>query len=402
MKILYIHQYFNTPNMPGSTRSYEFARRLVARGDTVYMITTNWQGKSKKSYSLIKGINVYWAPIRYNNKMTYLRRFFVFMGFLWYIFILGKKLDYDLIIASSTPLTIALPAMLLKRLKGVKMIFEIRDLWPQLPIAIGAIKSKFTIVLAKWLERVTYSNSNHIICLSLGMERELRSIIQKDKITVITNLCDVARFQAKKINNKSKIKIPTSCNKPLITYTGSFGRINGVVYLVEIANAMSKINSEISFLLTGNGYQKKDIINRSKEYGIYNNTLFCIDYLPKNQIPELLSIATITTSLFIDIPEMGNNSANKFFDALAASKPIMINYGGWQADLLQKTGCGFRIPSNDAENAALKLNRIINNRTKLKEMSKASNNLAKEFTVETNYQKFEQVVDNVISPKIEE
>ena len=59
MKILYIHQYFNTPNMPGSTRSYEFAKRLVERRDTVHMVTSDWQNKSKKSYSLIDGIHVY-------------------------------------------------------------------------------------------------------------------------------------------------------------------------------------------------------------------------------------------------------------------------------------------------------------------------------------------------------
>ena len=111
MKILYIHQYFNTPEMPGSTRSYEFAKRLVERGDTVYLITTNWQGKSKNSYSSIDGINVYWAPLLYSNKMSYLKRISVFIAFLWYIYSIGRKLNYDIIIASSTPLTISLPSI---------------------------------------------------------------------------------------------------------------------------------------------------------------------------------------------------------------------------------------------------------------------------------------------------
>ena len=59
MKILYIHQYFNTPHMPGSTRSYEFAKRLIKRGDTVYMVTANWQGQSKVSFSKESGIHVF-------------------------------------------------------------------------------------------------------------------------------------------------------------------------------------------------------------------------------------------------------------------------------------------------------------------------------------------------------
>ena len=394
MKILYIHQYFNTPSMPGSTRSYEFAKRLVAKGDTVYMVTTNWQGRSNLSYSLVEGINVYWAPLTYNNKMSYVNRLFVFTQFLWYIFSLGWKLNYDLIIATSTPLTIAFPSILLKKFKGVKMIFEIRDLWPQLPIAMGAIKSKLVIKLAKWLEKTTYNNSDHIICLSPGMKKELSSVISENKISIITNLSDVLGFREQQ--EKSEIQIPISNKNPMILYTGAFGRINGVIYLVEIAKAMLKINPELFFLLAGNGYDKERIINFSKKYGLYNNTLYCIDYVSKDQMPKLLSMATITTSLFIDLPEMENNSANKFFDGLAAGKPIMINYGGWQADLLKDTGCGFRIPSNDVTNSAKIINDIITDKTRLSQMSKASIILAEKFDVETNCQKFVRLVDNVM------
>ena len=394
MKILYIHQYFNTPSMPGSTRSFEFARRLVKRGDTVYMITTNWQGRSKQSFSLIEGINVYWAPISYSNKMSYFKRSSIFILFLWYVFTIGRKLNYDLIIASSTPLTVAIPSIMLKKLKGVKMIFEIRDLWPQLPIAIGAIKSKLLIKLAKWLEKKTYNNSNHIICLSSGMKSELSLLNPASKISVVTNLSDTFTFQDNNINN-NEIEIPIKKTSPLIIYAGAFGKINGVLYLVEIANEMKKINSKLFFLLAGDGHDKEKILNKSKEYGIYNTSLYCIDYIPKDQMPQLLSLATITTSLFIDIPEMVNNSANKFFDGLAAGKPIMINYAGWQKDLLQETGAGFNIPSNNAKKAAEIINSIINNKEKINQMSKASNSLANKFSIEKNYQKFKTIIDNV-------
>ena len=394
MKILYIHQYFNTPQMPGSTRSYQFAKHLVDRGDTVYMITSNWQGKANTSYSLIEGIHVYWAPIRYNNEMSYFKRLLIFFGFLWYVFLLGRKLDYDLIISSSTPLTVAIPSILLKRLKGVKMIFEVRDLWPQLPIAVGAIKSKVFIKLAMFLEKTTYNNSDHIICLSPGMQKELSSIISSDKITTITNLSDISGFQ--KLDKKIELQIPASEKNPLILYTGSFGRINGLLYLVEIAQAMLEINSNICFLLAGDGYDKDKIIERSKKYGLYNNTLFCINYVSKDQIPSLLSKATITTSFFIDIPEMENNSANKFFDGLAAGKPVMINYGGWQSELLNDFGCGFTIPPNDAINSAKMINQMITDKTNLNRMSKASKILAKKFDLETNCKKFVSLVDNVL------
>ena len=181
--------------MPGSTRSFEFAKRLVQRGDTVYMVTANWQGQSKGSFSKEWGINVYWAPIRYANKMNFIARIFSYISYIGYVMIIGKKLKFDLIIASSTPLTVAIPALWFKRLKGKKIVFEVRDLWPQLPVAIGALKSSILIKVAKLLERKTYENSEQVIVLSTGMQSELKGMIPEHKLSVVTNLSDLDKFQ---------------------------------------------------------------------------------------------------------------------------------------------------------------------------------------------------------------
>jgi len=395
MNILYLHQYFNTPSMPGSTRSYEFAKRLVARGDTVHMVTTNWQGKSKLSFTNESGINVYWAPIPYANKMNFLRRVWAYLGYVWFTFIIGHKLNYDLIIASSTPLTIAIPALWLKRAKRAKMIFEVRDLWPQLPIAIGALKSPIMIKIAQFLEKKAYAGSEKVIALSIGMYSVLKERVPSNKISVVTNLSDRKKFKVsdqKGINFRKNY--PGISNHPLIVYTGVFGRVNGVIYLVEIAKEIQKINPNVRFLLTGDGFEKEKIKKQSIKYNLLNKILFMERYLPKNEMPDLLSAATITTSFFIDLPEMGHNSANKFFDGLAAGKPIMINYGGWQADLLKESGAGFIIPQNNSSQAAKILNDVLTNDETLNQMKKASRQLSHQFDVNTNFQKFETVIDS--------
>ena len=395
MNILYLHQYFNTPSMPGSTRSYEFAKRLVARGDTVHMVTTNWQGKSKLSFTNESGINVYWAPIPYANKMNFLERISAYLGYVWFTFIIGHKLNYDLIIASSTPLTIAIPALWLKRVKRAKMIFEVRDLWPQLPIAIGGLKSPIMIKIAQFLEKKAYAGSEKVIALSTGMNSVLEESVPSNKISVVTNLSDRKNFNVsdqKGINFRKNY--PGISNHPLIVYTGAFGRVNGVIYLVEIAKEIQKINSNVRFLLTGDGYEKDKIQKRSIKYGLFNKVLFINGYLPKNEMPDLLSAATITTSFFIDLPEMGHNSANKFFDGLAAGKPIMINYGGWQADLLKESGAGFIIPQNNSAQAAKILNDVLTNDETLNQMKKASRQLSHQFDINTNFRKFETVIDS--------
>ena len=381
--------------MPGSTRSYEFAKRLVARGDTVHMVTTNWQGKSKLSFTNESGINVYWAPIPYANKMNFIRRIWAYLGYVWFTFIIGHKLNYDLIIASSTPLTIAIPALWLKRAKRAKMIFEVRDLWPQLPIAIGALKSPIMIKIAQFLEKKAYAGSEKVIALSTGMNSVLEERMPSNKISVVTNLSDRKNFN---VSNQKGINFrknyPGISNHPLIVYTGVFGRVNGVIYLVEIAKEIQKINPNVRFLLTGDGFEKEKIQKQSIKYNLLNKILFMERYLPKNEMPDLLSAATITTSFFIDLPEMGHNSANKFFDGLAAGKPIMINYGGWQADLLKESGAGFIIPQNNSSQAAKILNDVLTNDETLNQMKKASRQLSHQFDVNTNFQKFETVIDS--------
>ncbi|MGY8788280.1 MAG: glycosyltransferase family 4 protein, partial [Fidelibacterota bacterium] len=306
-----------------------------------------------------------------------------------------QKLNYDLIIASSTPLTVAIPALWFMKIKRIKLVFEVRDLWPQLPIAIGALKSTLLIRVAQWLEKKTYANSEHVIVLSTGMALELKGIIPSNKLSIITNLSDIDRFQVSDKNGIAfRSRFPGISDSPLVVYTGSFGRINGVTYLIKIAREMKDLNPKIKFLLAGNGFEKEKIEKQSKDWGLLDNYIFISDYLPKKEMPNLLSAATITSSFFIDLPEMEHNSANKFFDGLAAGKPIMINYGGWQAELLKKSGAGFIIAKNDPLKAANQLNDLLLDKERLNNMGIASLKLSKHYDINTNYKKFEKVIDH--------
>ncbi len=399
MKILYIHQYFNTPEMPGSTRSYEFAKKLVNSGHVVYMLTSDWQHRSKESFSDIEGIKVFWAPIKYSNKMGFYRRIFSFLLFIIFVLKKGFSLNFNIVFASSTPLTVGIPALIFKKIKKVKFIFEVRDMWPQIPIEMGILKSRTNIFLMRFLEKYIYDKSDSIIALSQGMKNEILKItpLSKDKIKVITNLCHINEFNINKkhgeIFRREKLNIS---NQPLIIYTGSFGRINNVVYLVEIAEELKKIDSNIKFLIAGGGFQKKKLYQMSKELNLLNESVFLKDYINKDLLPQVLSSATIVSSLFIDLFSMRNNSANKFFDGLAAGKPIMINYDGWQSDLIRNFKIGFKISKNNPKEAALKIKDIINDSNLILEMSKNSRKLSKEFSVNSNCDKFLKLIERTL------
>ena len=173
MRVTYLHQYYNSPRMNGSTRSHNIASKLVSRGFEVNIFTSfrasnpSWKGWRVTEED---GIKVHWYAVRYSNNMNFIRRIWAFLVFAIVSSIRVCKLKCDIIFATSTPLTICIPAIIASKFWSVPMVFEVRDLWPEVPIAIGAIKNPLAILLSKYLERIAYKNSSAIIALSPTMK----------------------------------------------------------------------------------------------------------------------------------------------------------------------------------------------------------------------------------------
>ena len=396
MNIIYLHQYFSTPSMSSGTRSYEMARRLVKNGHKVYMLSSIHARsyKERKFYSNENGIYVWWLPVKYSNNMSYIRRLFSFMRYCYLAIIQARKIEYDIVFATSTPLTIAIPGIFLSKLKKTPFILEIRDLWPELPIAIGALRSQFSIYLAKLLEKWSYNNSDHIIGLSEDMCQNIEMNGQsRNKISNIPNGCDIDLFNVEnKKGDEFRSKYDWLGKNPLVIYTGALGKMNNVIFLVEIANHMKEINSDIRFLIIGKGKEEDTIQEYANKFGVLNKNLFFIKEMPKNYLVNIYSAASVCTSLFLPLKEMEANSANKFFDALAAGKPIMINYRGWQANLIEENNIGIVVSSNNISLAAQELETLITDKKRLLSNGKSARELGlKLFDREKLYKSFESI-----------
>lgn len=381
MKILYFHQYFNTPDMSGGTRSYEMARRLVAAGHEVHMITS-WVKETDQTDWYVTneaGIHVHWFPNYYNNKMSYMDRIKAFFRFALHAAKKGKTFkDADVVFATSTPLTIALPAVSTAKKLKIPMVFEVRDLWPELPIAMGALKNKFTQKLAYLLESWAYKNSDSIIALSPGMRDGIvKAGYLYNKIAVIPNSSDNELFEIdSSLVNGFRYKFDWLGERKLVVYTGTFGIINGVSYLVDLAEEVYKIDSEIRFLLVGSGAEFELVEEYAKTKDVLNINLFIMSSIPKKEIPIVLKAATLSTALFIDKPEMRANSANKFFDSLAAGTPVLINYGGWMVDIIEHNNCGLVVWNKTIEQAAVDLVEFVGNESQLAQAASNAKKLA--------------------------
>lgn len=367
--------------MKGGTRPYEMARRMVAAGHEVHMLASrkDAEGFSHKwELEMIEGIHVHWLPVPYSNTMSYAKRIKAFFQFAMTA---GKKaieIGGDVIYASSTPLTIAIPAVKAKKKLKIPLVFEIRDLWPELPIAIGALKDPLTKTLARRLERYAYFNSEHVIALSPGMkDGVVNTGYPSEQVSVIPNSCDLELFASNVADGERfRARLPWLGDKPLVIYAGTLGHINGVSYLADLAAATKALNPDIRFLVIGEGAEFKKVERHARELGVLETNFFMMPRIAKQEMPAALSASTVCTSLFVPLKPMWANSANKFFDALAASKPVAINYGGWQQDIVENNGVGIILDPHNIDAAAVNLVNLLSDPARLKEYGAAARNVA--------------------------
>lgn len=354
--------------MQGSTRSYEMGRRLVERGHSVVMLTSWRDVHPDRDWFITDegGIEVHWLPVLYRNEMTYSERIRAFFRFAFSAARRAASLDGDVVFATSTPLTIALPGAWAARRRRRPMVFEVRDLWPQMPIAIGALRNPLAIWAARRLEHFAYRNAARIVALSPGMaEGVAEAGFAPDRIRVIPNSCDLDLFQPDSgLGQLFRDSYPKLGNGPIVLYAGTIGRINGVEYMVDLAGACARLAPAANFVVLGAGSESDRVRQRAIELGVLNKNFHILPQLPKKDVVVAFAAASVVCSWVVDIPGTEKNSANKFFDGLAAGRAIAINHGGWQADILNESGAGL-VLSRKVDEAAQQLSAWLNDPERL-------------------------------------
>lgn len=344
MKILYIHQYFKTPYEPGGTRSYWIAQALLKRGHEVVMISSSNKFKDNKVSKKIDGIEVIYIKEEYNQNMSILRRLKSFVSFMLKSSSTAlKQKDIDLVFATSTPLTVGFPALVMRWFKKKPYIFEVRDLWPEVPIQMGAMKNKLVRALTVKFEKTIYRNAQHVIALSPGMRDGVVKFIDSDRTSMIPNMSKVDQFYPRAKNEEFAEKIGLRNDTFKVVHFGSLGLANGADSIIESAKLL-KDDSTIEFVFIGGGSTEAQLKERCKEYEL-SNVLFLGRFSMK-ETSEIVNICDVSMVSFKDIPILYTNSPNKLFDSLSAAKPIIVNSAGWTKDLVEKENCGFYVDPN--------------------------------------------------------
>lgn len=403
MKIIYFHQYFSTPKGATGIRSYAMARALIKNGHSVTMVC----GSPKNGNTgltgpyidgvrrgAIDGINIIELEIQFSNTLSLTQRLKVFIHFALKSVGLALVEDYDLLFATTTPLTASIPGIAAKWLRRKPFVFEVRDLWPELPKAMGVIKNPIILWLMSVLEWVSYHSADRLIGLSPGIVEGIVSRgIKREKVAMIPNGCDLDIFAVEPDGWRPKGVAKTDL---MAIFTGTHGLANGLDAVIEAASELqNRKQQEIKLVLVGNGMKKAALQKRAKELKL-TNVIFH-DAVDKTRLAGLMSEADIGLQILANIPAFYyGTSPNKFFDYIAAGLPVLNNYPGWLAELIKQEDAGYTVSPENPIQFADALEKAALNREKLKQMGKNAQALAKrEFDRAKLSQKFNDWVTGV-------
>lgn len=383
MRILYFHQYFGTPQGAWGTRSYEMARRLVQCGHDVTVVcgttdrsdtglTGPFRGGRRRGK--VDGIDVIEIAVPYSNNNSLAQRTASFLRFAFLTSVIGLRGNYDLVFATTTPLTVGIPGILAKWLRGRTFVFEVRDLWPELPRAMGLITNPMVLRLMAFLEWLSYRSADRLIGLSPGIVQGIRRRgVAPSRIALIPNGCDVGMFSG---NATPWRPTDVASTDLMAIFSGAHGVANGLESVLDAAVELKhRGRSDIKMVLVGSGAEKPKLQKRAELQKL--DSIVFHDALSKKELSGLLVQSDLGMQLLANVPSFYyGTSPNKFFDYLAAGLPVLVNYPGWMTDIVRKHGCGIGIEPDNPQAFADTLVWATENRGILREMGQRARLLA--------------------------
>lgn len=409
MHILYLHQYFVTRKGTTGTRSYEFARYLAGRGHRVTMITSGLANnefpvsKGQKYFEAeAEGIRVVSIAAAYNNPyigtgMRGWKRMIKFYQFARLATRVGKKLEKpDIVFATHTPLTIGLAGAKLSQHFKVPFVFEVRDLWPEALVNVGALKNPLWIWWLQQMAKKIYELANHIVALSPGMKDGIiRTGVPTEHVTVIPNGSDLDLFNPDLDGSDQRGRLGIGKRFAAI-YFGAMGHANGLEYVIEAARILAERGKDhIVIILHGDGGKRSELEKMTQDYKL-TNVVFS-DLVPdKAEIAQIVAGCDVSLTIYRSAKEH-TWSPNKMFDALAAGKPVLINVLGWLGEMIEDNNCGKCLEPHRPEALADALEELALNPDLCREMGSNARALAeREFDRAKLAGRLEQVLSETL------
>ena len=368
MKIVYFYQYFTTPKGSYGTRVYEFTKEWVEKGHEVTVVTSVYAKSDITAEKFIEnqvvdGVKLKVINVKIDNKQSFLKRIYTFLLYGILSIYYALTLKCDVVIASSGPITVGVPGLIAKIFRGKKMIFEVRDLWPEGPIELGVLNNKLLQKLSYSFEKWCYRKSSLVVALSPGMQANILERFPKTNVISVTNSANIDLFSSA----KQEIMLSELQGKKYAIYTGNIGMVNNSELLYRAAVKLKEMGrDDINIVLIGDGQLKDDLKKKSENV----STILFLDLMPKNELVNYVKNAFVSLIPLNNTPMLATSSPNKLFESMAASVPVIQSTFGWIKDMLEDTKSGYTVNPTDENELVEKLIFLADNENEAQAMGK--------------------------------
>jgi glycosyltransferase involved in cell wall biosynthesis len=347
MKILIFYQYFCTPKGSWSTRFYEFASRWADQGYHVTVVTAPYEKSDITATRFIEkqsmnGIDLIVINTPDSNRSSVFKRALnslLFSSIACWFAIVKKS---DIVIASSGPITIGLPALVAKFFRRKPLVFEIRDLWPGGGIEMGKINNKFLIKAALFFEKLLYHKSDLVVTCSEGQKNNIKKRFPHIRCVTIPHGGDLELFNPV---NQSNLSV----DGKLFTHIGSLGFIHNCRLIIEAAIKIKEMKrDDIKIIFIGDGAERKTLEAMKIKYDLTHVEFMGLK--PKVELPQWVTASRATLFTTLNNEVQNTSCPNKIFDSFAAGVPVIQTTTGWIKTLIDQEQCGINVaPDNFIE-----------------------------------------------------
>lgn len=364
MHILLIHQAFAGLNEAGGTRHYEMAQYLARHGHQVTIIASpvsylTGKARDKKTKWVDRenpepGVTILRTYTYSALHRSFFHRVMSFFSFMFSSFFVGMGVKGVTVVWGTTPpLFQGVTAWLIARLKGIRFLFEIRDLWPAFAIAVGVLKNPVLIRLSLWLEAFLYRHADLLVVNSPGFLEHVRSKGGK-MIRLVPNGVDPAMFSPD-ARGEAYRQMLKADNSFLVLYAGAFGLSNDLNVVLDAARFLLD-HPEIRFAFVGDGKEKQNLQAYAASH-LLGNVTFC-PAVAKNEMREVLAASDACIAILKPLDLYKTTYPNKVFDYMAAGRPTLCCIDGVIRQVIEESGGGIFVPPGNAQELSTAILRL--------------------------------------------
>lgn len=358
MKILFLTDNFAPESNAPAIRTHEHTRSWVEMGHEVTVITcvpnfpagVVFEGYRNRLFQreVIDGVQVIrvWTYITRNE--GFLKRTLDYVSYMFSAIIASLFVSRpDVVIATSPQFFTAIAGWVVSCLKWRPFVFELRDLWPETVLAVGATQGNVILDAFEGLAHFLYRRANLIIPVTQTFAERLVELgISKERIEVVTNGIDPDDIRIERSQREVRETYGIPQDAFSVGYIGTLGMCHGLSTLLEGAQTLLG-DDRFHFVVMGDGADRDELIEILERDELNNVTL--IDRQPRLEALAVLNSIDASLVMLRSSPVFETVIPSKIFEAMALEKPILLGVRGEAYRIVvEETGSGLAFTPEDS------------------------------------------------------